>query len=185
MPYLGATSLVKTTKDIFQRSDRGGHYRQLSLESLVARLANFETSEPHDIVHSLLAMARDTQPVVELPDDLPDLLKISQRQRTLLKKIASYMPNPLKTRYKVDYKSPVRDVYQEFVAHCIRHADPARALAIIVRPFARTYTRAQEFSFDAEALKKLTAKQKKEQVRLPSWIPDVRNYHSRCELQGT
>ena len=177
IPYLAATELVKTTKDLFRKTPEGYHYRQLSLESLVSRLAVFKSSQPRDTVYALLAMARDSQPFS--PDIDEEIRKLKPRQRKLLRKVAAYFPKPLKEKYQVEYKSPIIDVYQYFIQFSIRKAEPTRALDVICRPFAQDYTKEQDLEFDTETLDSLSDQEKSRKVKLPTWMPSV----SECPFE--
>jgi hypothetical protein len=175
VPFLGATLLVKTTKDLFRRSGSGSgaQNRQLSLESLISRLAVFRTSEPRDTVYALLSMAKDSNPYV--PNIRADeyLSNLTTAQRQTFMKVAAYLPHPAKEKYNVDYTARILDVYQQFITFSIRKADPTRALDIICRPFACKYTRRQDFKFDPVKLENFTEAQKDEFLPLPTWVPDV------------
>ena len=173
VPFLGATQLVKTTKDVSAQSAFGGYHRQRSLASLVSRLASFETSEPRDTVYALLAMARDSRPYANQLSANNDLRDLDARQYEILLKFVAYFPNPRKESYEVDYRSPIVNVYQQFIAFSIRKADPTRALDIICRPFARPYTKQHDCAFDPQKLQELTEKERKADVPLPTWIPSV------------
>ena len=173
VPFLGATLLVKTTKDLFQRSTSGAHSRQLSLESLISRLAVFQTSEPRDTIYALLAMANDSNPFV--PNIRADeyLNNLTPAQRQTFMKVAGYLPNPAKEKCNVDYKARIMDIYQQFMMFSIRKADPTRAMDIICRPFACKYARGQDYKFDAERLKNMAVDEREQKMTLPTWVPDV------------
>jgi hypothetical protein len=179
VPRLGASMLVKTTQDLFHRSTWGGHHMQRTLESLVSRLAIFQTSQPRDTVYALLSMARDTQASTNLAHPHEFLDRLEKRpdagKRALLERVAASFPKPLIEKYEVNYKSRVIDVYQQFIAFAIRKADPTRALDIICRPFAPSYTKAQDYEFDDAALQALTDDEKAQPVPLPTWVPNVAN----------
>lgn len=57
----GATRLVDTASKLFRRSKKGSRPQPLlSLEALVSKLSTFKTSDPHDIIYSVLSLANDT-----------------------------------------------------------------------------------------------------------------------------
>ena len=174
---LGASLLVKTTKDLFRRSTWGRHYKQLTLESLVSRLAPFQSKQPRDTIYGLLAMARDTQPYAD-----EALRYLDPTERELIERVAAMFPSSRKARYEVNYETPTIDVYQEFIAFSIRNADPTRALDIICRPFAYTYTKADDHAFNEQKLKAMRKEEKAEIVQLPTWIPVVD--HSPFAMQS-
>lgn len=179
VPFLGATLLVKTTKDLFQQSARGGHERQLTLESLVSRLGVFHTSQPRDTVYALLAMARDSDPSAKHYDDY---LRIRpSHEREVLLNAARWLPTLMKERYEVNYRAQIIDVYQQFIAFAIRKAEPTRALDIICRPFARSYTKEEDYQFDESKLADLTDEEKMEKVPMPSWVPNVADLPFRMQ----
>lgn len=101
----------------------------LSLEYLVSSLTIFDTSNPHDTIYALLAIAKDTTPTAaELygaasSDYVRDGLELFTQRK----------------RYHVDYKLPYVDVCKDFIQFCIQRslqADPSRALDVICRPWA-------------------------------------------------
>jgi hypothetical protein len=139
---LGASLLISATGKVFRRSQHNinaeyegtdGEYaanrRLQSLEFLVSSLFTFEASVPHDVIYSLLAIARDTAPYAEeiiMDSDSGSLIK---NFGTLLER----------KPYVVDYSRPFPDVCKEFVIFCIAQAkksDPSRALDILCRPWA-------------------------------------------------
>lgn len=66
---LSATRLVDATSNLLRRSKYGETERiepLISLEHLVSSLSSFEATVPHDIIYSLLAIARDTNPVTAI-----------------------------------------------------------------------------------------------------------------------
>lgn len=171
VPALGATSLVKTTNMLFRKSSGGLLQRTATLEDIVARLAMFRTSEPRDTVYALLALAKDSSPSVGgIPSAIDDE-PLTPGQKNALSTMTRLLPSTRRQRYVIDYKQRIVHVYQQFIAFSISRAEPTRALDIICRPFAQTYSREQDVSFDPELVKKL--KNPKEKVPLPSWIPNV------------
>ena len=57
---LGANRLVVTISKLFRRADDGRKVeRLLSLESLISNLSAFKSSSPHDIIYSVLSLAKD------------------------------------------------------------------------------------------------------------------------------
>lgn len=58
---LSANRLVHTIGKVFRRADNGQGIEQLlSLEALVSNLSAFKTSRPHDVIYSVLSLAKDT-----------------------------------------------------------------------------------------------------------------------------
>lgn len=171
VPALSAARLVDATNRLFKKAVGGIPQRTNTLEDIVARFAMLDTSEPRDTIYALLALAKDSQPsVAGIPDHL-DGVRLTESSQKALHTIARLLPNPYRQSYVVEYKQPIVDVYQQFIAFAIARSDPTRALDIICRPFARSYTKAQDVSFDHEAIAKLT--DPNTIVPLPSWIPNV------------
>ncbi|RFU27148.1 hypothetical protein B7463_g9190, partial [Scytalidium lignicola] len=111
--FLGANTLVDVTSNLFRRNESGEIQQWLwSLEELVSFLLPFESSDPRDIIYSVLSLAKDTQG------------------------IATYNKNTanLDGRLSPDYKhKSLRDVYVDFVAYCI---ETSKSLDIICRHWA-------------------------------------------------
>jgi hypothetical protein len=135
---LGASLLVSATGKIFRQyqdgeTDYAPPRRGLqSLEYLVSSLFTFQATEPRDAVYALLAIARDTSPLSELPapGDHAD------NETLLMKAFATFLE---RKPYPVDYDRPYIDVCADFVSFCIkrtRKSDPSRALDILCRPWA-------------------------------------------------
>ncbi|KAI1383058.1 heterokaryon incompatibility protein-domain-containing protein [Hypoxylon trugodes] len=103
----------------------------LGLQYLVTTIFIFQTSEPRDVIYSLLAIARDASPSVEdsaLKDENYKLF-----MRTGLSSFLEEKP------FRVDYSRPYTDVCRDFVEFSICRAyrlDPVQALDILCRPWA-------------------------------------------------
>lgn len=103
----------------------------LSLQYLVTTMYIFQTSEPRDVIYSLLAVARDASPSAEdsvLSDPTTALL-----MRTGFSSFLEAKP------FKVDYARAYSDVCRDFVQFSIERAcqvDPVQALNILCRPWA-------------------------------------------------
>ncbi|KAK4554059.1 hypothetical protein LTR86_008900 [Recurvomyces mirabilis] len=179
VPNAGASILVDITSRLLRKTVGGVHQRSISLEELVAKLAAQETSEPRDIIYALLALAKDTQPSLESiatqmdGNDGPDLTPAQQKSLQL---IARLIPNPTRRRYVVEYKQPIVNVYQQFIAFSLSQADPTRALDVILRPFARTFKESQNYTFDKDAMTQFQQSGNFDgEIRLPSWIPNAKH----------
>ena len=143
VPALGAASLVDVTGNLFRTSADGERQALLSLEYLISKYSVFEATQPRDTIYSFLSIASDTVPHVSRdgPDlDSPDArLKAQTRLR-----LKSWFAQKSTSRpYNVDYRTPVVDVYKEFVLFAITQSmksDKASALDIICRPWAPRYS---------------------------------------------
>ncbi|KAK5735307.1 hypothetical protein LTR17_008314 [Elasticomyces elasticus] len=176
VPFLGATLLVNLTGRLLKRAVSDNfdeHHRSMTLEQLVGRLAVFETSEPRDTIYAVLALAKDSQPSIKGISTHIDGRELTFKTQKALAGAARRIPNPYRRRYVVDYNQPIVDVYQQFIAFSISRADHYRALDIICRPFARSYTKKQDLAFDQVAMDRLSDAEGKKTVTLPSWIPNV------------
>ena len=113
---LGATALVNITNEFFRWSEDGSLERLTTLESLVARLPMFESSDPRDIIYSLLSIAEDTQnwtgSLTRKKDEL--------RERGLVP-------------FEADYGKDTLEVFKDFTAFCIQTSG---SLDIICRHWA-------------------------------------------------
>jgi hypothetical protein len=198
---LGAALLVDATSNLFRHQTRLGTRQPLkSLEFLVSQLSVFEAANPRDTIYALLDFSKDAIP--EAYNDVPDpggddrKLKLETTMKILTPKGGFHQEN-----YNVDYRLPVIDVYQQFVAFSIVKADKKRALDIICRPWAPTVTkrhdypaflisglwpidekpkkktkdwkREEEEEKRLEAEKKRMEDEKDEETPLPSWIPSL------------
>ncbi|KAK3669770.1 hypothetical protein LTR78_010343 [Recurvomyces mirabilis] len=179
VPNAGASILVDITSRLLRKTVAGVHQRSISLEELVAKLAAQETSEPRDIIYALLALAKDTQPSLEgiaTQMDGNDGLELTPAQQKSLQLIARLIPNPTRRRYVVEYKQPIVNVYQQFIAFSLSQADPTRALDVILRPFARTFKESQNYTFDKDAMTQFRESGNVDvEIRLPSWIPNAKH----------
>ncbi|QIW95251.1 hypothetical protein AMS68_000769 [Peltaster fructicola] len=172
IPALGATTLVKATTRIQEKID--DPRRSVSLPYLVGTLAIFKNKEPRDTIYALLALARDVQPYASrLPATAP-----SKVQRNIaLQLIRSY-----DRRYPVNYKTPILEVYQQFIAYSIAHAaDPVRALDVVLQPFAQSFTDLQDANSNPDDPLMTTGKR----VKIPSWMRSESEVtHSQSQLPG-
>ena len=106
---LGANALVDVTNNLFHKShdlkrlkrkEGNARYRLLSLEALVAKLFNFEASDPRDTVYALLLIARP-KAHPEYETSVPR--KLSDPSQKL----------------KPDYGKTIVEFYRDFVAYCV------------------------------------------------------------------
>ncbi|KAI8630405.1 heterokaryon incompatibility protein-domain-containing protein, partial [Xylariaceae sp. FL1651] len=103
----------------------------LSLQHLVTTMFIFQTSEPRDVIYSLLAVARDASPSAEdsiLSDPDNALL-----MRTGFSSFLEAKP------FEVDYGRAYSDVCRDFIQFSIERAyqvDPVQSLDILCRPWS-------------------------------------------------
>jgi hypothetical protein len=95
----------------------------------------YETSEPRDVIFSLLSISRDAlrsdrTGVIET-SDLPTFDRPAT-ERVLHSLLQPRMRQP----FSVDYSAPVLEVYKQFMSFSVPRANPARALDILCRPWA-------------------------------------------------
>lgn len=162
---LGATALVNITNEFFRWSEGGSLERLNTLESLVARLPMFESTDPRDIIYSLLSIAEDTQ----------NCTVSSARKQDELRK-RGLVP------FEADYKKGILEVFKDFTAFCIqtsgsldiicRHWAPSqfRNPGILHRMKTRAEnerTQADPFPSDFSSDEEFSLMMK---VHLPSWI---------------
>lgn len=136
-PALGAIQIVKAVRDLFRTPYHQGTPIPLrSLEYLVSSFTMYETSEPRDVIFSLLSISRDAfrsdQADIIETSDLP-IFNTSGTQRVLHSLI---QPDRVRQPFKVDYSAPVLEVYKQFMSFSIPRANPSRALDILCRPWA-------------------------------------------------
>ena len=117
--FLPAVRLLDVATDVFRRNENEQSLEKLlSLEDLVCICSEFETTTPHDVIYSMLALAND---VVAVP------LKSSLRY------IDPSVPTELgKEPFIIDYDMTFVDVCKEFLMHTIR---TQQSLDIICRPW--------------------------------------------------
>lgn len=118
---------IKETETIDPLERRG----LLSLEYLVSTMFIFKTSEPRDVVYSLLAIARDAAPFA--PSHYGHEDRNLFLVMTILDSFLAEKP------FMVDYNRPYSDVSRDFVKFSITRKykiDPAQALDILCRPWA-------------------------------------------------
>ena len=158
---LSATRLIETTNFLFRQLPNGNKEDLLSLEYLVSRLSIFKTSESHDAVYSLLAIAKNT-----VPTAAPRADQIGQHTEAQQK--AKKLGRDLSARpFRVDYGQEYIDTCKDFMDFSIRQAEGSRALDIICTPWAPT-----------EEAKGRPGKSHK----VPSWIRGVED--AAFEVQG-
>jgi hypothetical protein len=113
---LGANQLVTVISNLSHKSTSGLVQRHLvSLETLVCTLLFFEVRRPHDIIYSLLAIARDTKESF-LSDEAHQLV-----------------PSEQTIPITVDYDKDPVDIFIGFTTSCI---EMSKSLDIICRHWA-------------------------------------------------
>ncbi|KAI4862267.1 heterokaryon incompatibility protein-domain-containing protein [Hypoxylon rubiginosum] len=165
---LGASLLVQATGKVFRtkRSDdhtakdpktptiskSGGEVHTidplerrslLSLQFLVTSMFIFQTSEPRDVIYSLLAVARDALPFVENSASMDELF-----MRTNITVFLEEKP------FRVDYGRPYSDVCRDFVEFSIQRScelDSVQALDILCRPWALEPRKSQSIRLQKES----------------------------------
>ena len=124
---LPAAWLLDATSNLFRKNENGQIQGGcLSLEDLVCKVSDFRSTEPHDVIYSVLALANDAIPI---PVKLHTRLALSVPTK-LVKKF-----------FIVDYDKPFLDVCKEFLTHTIR---TRQSLDIICRPWVPEDIQAQE-----------------------------------------
>ena len=113
---LGATALVNVTNENARYNEDGSFERLSSLESLVASSTRFESTDPRDIVYSLLSIAKDTQ----------NWNTLSARQQDELRG-QGLVP------FEANYRKDILEVFKDFTAFCIQTSG---CLDIICRHWA-------------------------------------------------
>nr|OQO30505.1 hypothetical protein B0A51_01734 [Rachicladosporium sp. CCFEE 5018] len=178
---LEAVKLVDATHSLF-RSSPSTREPLATLENLVCRLSSFEVSEPRDAVFSLLAIAKDAKPEqgdIKPKDVDAEVWEIIKRHKAMFRSRRS-------EDYIVTYEAPVLEVYARMVEFIVRKADKTRALDIICRPWATTFSAANDHPIsqvpgsDADnrqdpSRRKATSTSSGSQTptKLPSWIVSV------------
>lgn len=135
-PALGAIQIVKSINDLFRTPYHQGDPIPLrSLEYLVSSFTMYETSEPRDVIFSLLSISRDA-----LREDQTGIIETSDipifGQPGTERVLHSLMSSHVRAPFRVDYSAPVLEVYKQFMSFSIPRANPSRALDIICRPWA-------------------------------------------------
>ncbi|KAI2471516.1 heterokaryon incompatibility protein-domain-containing protein [Annulohypoxylon bovei var. microspora] len=103
----------------------------LSLQYLVTTMFIFQTSEPRDVIYSLLAVARDASPFAET--------SVSTDKEYALFMRTGFSSFLEEKPFQVDYGRPYSDVCRDFVEFSIRRScevDRVQALDILCRPWA-------------------------------------------------
>jgi len=162
---LGASLLVDATGTIFRTSKDESRSPLLSLEYLVSFLSVFEVSEPRDAIYSLLAVAKDANPipVIHAPT------KSSVPAEASLEGLGR---NLIRIPYKVDYQKDVVDIFKDFIQFSIRQSqksDPTRALDIICRPWAPMPKRKKSSTNTAVGASRILPEE-----TMPSWISKLK-----------
>ena len=112
----GANVLVSSMGDLTRKTEDGEILEHLlGIETLVSTLLYFDTSKPHDVIFSLLALSRDTP----------------QRFCALAQPISGPMGAPFSIT--VDYKTDPVELFVEFTKLCVR---TSKALDIVCRHWA-------------------------------------------------
>ncbi|GAB1195536.1 hypothetical protein APSETT444_004797 [Aspergillus pseudonomiae] len=112
----GASILLEATSRLFLRTPSGEILRPLKgIEALVTSLNTFDTTDPRDIVYSLVSIASDTRDVAAYVD------KKEPEQQTTSHQLA------------IDYRLDEIEVYQNFTRYCI---ETSKSLDIICRSWA-------------------------------------------------
>lgn len=138
-PALGAIRLVKATHEIFDRNHHGEGRPspRRSLEFLVSNFTMFETTEPRDIVFSLLSISNDAFRLQETVETVEAPQEVYEHIPHALRNVKSwYEKHRVRRAFRVDYVAPVYQVYKQFVSFTIAKANPSKALDIICRPWA-------------------------------------------------
>ncbi|KAI0191533.1 heterokaryon incompatibility protein-domain-containing protein [Xylaria flabelliformis] len=142
---LGASLLVQATGKVFrtQRMETPARIEEsqsidplekrslLSLQYLVTTMYIFQTSEPRDVIYSLLGVARDAAPSAK-----DSILSDPQTALLLRTGFSSFLEAK---PFEVDYSRAYSDVCRDFVQFSIERTyqvDPVQALDIICRPWA-------------------------------------------------
>lgn len=103
----------------------------LSLQYLVTTMFIFQTSEPRDVIYSLLAVARDASPYAEKSVS-------TDKEYTLF--VRTGFSHFLEEKpFRVDYGRPYSDVCRDFVEFSVQgsfETDRVQALDILCRPWA-------------------------------------------------
>jgi hypothetical protein len=136
-PALGAIQIVKAARDPFRTPYHQGTPIPLrSLEYLVSSFTMYETSEPRDVIFSLLSISRDAfrsdQTDIIETSDLP-IFNTPSTQRILHSLI---QPDRVRQPFKVDYLALALEVHKQFMSFSVPRANPSRALDILCGPWA-------------------------------------------------
>ncbi|ORX95505.1 heterokaryon incompatibility protein-domain-containing protein [Clohesyomyces aquaticus] len=161
---LGTNGKMSTTNDRkLKLPDGRDRQALLSLEYLVSKMSIFQATNAHDIIYSLLAIAKDTNPVSRKK---PFFVSETLRRWTIGRK---FQARP----YEVDYSKRYVDICAEFIEFAIsQQPDKSRALDIICRPWAAEPKKEQP---KKRGLEKAPGYAKESEVveKLPSWIPQL------------
>lgn len=162
---LGANAIVDIMNKYFRWSEDGSLKRASSLESLVACLPMFESTDPRDTIYALLSIAEDTQ----------NWNVFSARKQEELRTQG-------RVPFEADYSKDILEVFKDFTAFCIQTSG---SLDIICRHWARSEfrnpnmwyrmrMRAENERSQAEILSNDSANDETlspmTRVHLPSWI---------------
>ncbi len=139
-PALGAIRLVKATSELFRKSTYNERpFALRSLEYLVSTFTMYETSEPRDVIYSLLSISNDAFRF-DAPQDTNNVEVQTgpfDHLPVVRKLIESWFDDHIVRRaFRVDYDAPTIEVYKQFISFTISKAKPSQALDIICRPWA-------------------------------------------------
>lgn len=190
---LGATLLVQATAKVF-RQDRPvvhtggqtpspigtpmtvqgiGRRKLLNLEYLVSSLFTFESTEPRDVIYSMLSIARDAYPVA------PSSALAFDPQDLVIQVCSSFFETK---PYVVDYGQSYADACKDFVLFCVERGvehDPSSALDVLCRPWAPDGPKNPVLSTQKE--KKMLYKDWELRVRLYERRKDTRDAGSKAQ----
>ncbi|KAI1778833.1 heterokaryon incompatibility protein-domain-containing protein [Hypoxylon cercidicola] len=129
----GSKEVVTKSEDHLHTIDPLERRGLLSLQFLVTSMFIFQTSEPRDVIYSLLAVARDASPFAE--NSASTDKEYALFMRTSITFFLEEKP------FRVDYGRPYSDVCRDFVEFIIQRScelDPVQALDVLCRPWALT-----------------------------------------------
>ena len=142
--YLGATRLVKATRNLFRKSGQGQIQKLLSLEALISILSDFQTSQPHDTIYAVLSLARGlhiSTPTINVktlqtipalvPHGSTDLQDLPSRKLAALV-VSKFQETVQKNTFQINYNKPFFNVCKEFLRFTIQGE---RFLDILCRPW--------------------------------------------------
>jgi len=139
-PALSAIRLVKAANELFRASYyQGRPFPLRSLEYMVSTFTMYETSEPRDVIFALLSISKDAFRLDEPPGgEMTDIqYTVFDHLPTAQRVVKSWIEKHIiRQAFKVDYDTPVLEVYKQFISFSVSKADPSRALDIICRPWA-------------------------------------------------
>lgn len=132
----------------------------------MSSLSIFETTSDHDVIYSLLALAKDANPVAS--DE--KFGRLSDSSHPILE---AFLPNK---QYIIEYQKPFVDVAGNFISFCIKQStftDKTRALDILCRPWApEQVSRNRSLAKESKGTKSEPLHSQQE-FPLPSWMTRV------------